>query len=149
VAGAHRSIWEVSVKMLIAAISMLLTSPAWGHHSYAMFDGSKTLTVSGAVAKLEWSNPHVFIWIYVPSPRASTGYDLYGFSTASTNVLSRNGWSPSVLKVGEKVSVDYWPLKDGRTGGQFIRAVHEDGHVTWGRGGPNGVNDPREVMRER
>lgn len=135
--------------MLIAAISILLTSSAWGHHSYALFDGSRTLTVSGAVARLEWSNPHVFIWIYVPSPKAPTGYDLYGFSTASTNVLSRNGWSPTVLQVGEKVSVDYWPLKDGRTGGQFIRAVHQDGHVTWGRGGPNGVNDPREVIRER
>ncbi len=137
------------MKTLIAAISLLLTNSALGHHSYAMFDGSKILTVSGTVAKLEWSNPHVFIWIYVPNSRSPTGHDLYGFSTASTNVLSRNGWSPAVLKVGEKVSVDYWPLKDGRTGGQFIKAVHEDGHVTWGRGGPNGVNDPREVVREQ
>ncbi len=137
------------MKMLVAAVSMLLTTSGWCHHSYAMFDGSKTLTVSGTVAKLEWSNPHVFVWVYVPHPKAPTGYDLYGFSTASTNVLSRNGWSPTVLKVGEKVSVDYWPLKDGRTGGQLIKAVHEDGRVTWGRGGPNGVNDPREAVRER
>jgi hypothetical protein len=137
------------VKTLVAAISILLSSPAWGHHSYAMFDGSKTLTVSGTVAKLEWSNPHVYIWIYVPNARSPTGHDLYGFSTASTNVLSRHGWSRNTLKAGEKVSVDYWPLKDGRTGGQFVRAVHDDGRVTWGRGGPNGVNDPREVIRER
>lgn len=141
---------EVSpVKTLIAAMSILLVSSAWGHHSYAMFDGSKILTVSGSVAKLEWSNPHVFIWVYVPNPKVPTGHDLYGFSNASTNVLARNGWSPTTLKVGEKVSVHYWPLKDGRTGGQFIKAIHEDGHVTWGRGGPGGVNDPRETLRER
>jgi hypothetical protein len=114
-----------------------------------MFDGSKTLTVSGTVAKLEWSNPHVFIWVYVPNPRAANGHDLYGFSTASTNLLSRNGWSPTSLKAGEKVSVTYWPLKDGRTGGQLVKAVHEDGRVSWGRGGPNGINDPREAVRER
>lgn len=141
---------EVSpVKTLITSILALLASSAWGHHSYAMFDGSKTLNVSGSVAKLEWSNPHVFVWVYVPNPKATSGYDLYGFSTASTNLLARNGWAADTFKVGEKVAVDYWPLKDGRTGGQLIRATHADGHVTWGRGGPDGVNDPREVFRER
>src|SRR5262245_43803011 len=101
-----------------------------------MFDGSRTMTVSGTVAKLEWSNPQVFVWIYVPNQQAASGYDLYAFSNASTNVLERSGWSPTVLKVGEKVTVEYWPLKDGRSGGQLIKATHEDGRVTRGVGGP-------------
>lgn len=137
------------MKTLLTWICLLLVSPAWGHHSYAMFDGTKTVTVSGTVAKLDWMNPHVFVWVYVPNAKAPTGYDLYGFSTASTNVLARNGWTSTVLKVGEKVSVSYWPLKDGRTGGQFIKAIHEDGTVTWGMGGPNGVKSPREAFGER
>lgn len=137
------------MKILLASICLLLVSPAWPHHSYAMFDGSKTLTVSGTVAKLDWMNPHVFIWVYVPNPEAPTGYDLYGFSTASTNVLGRNGWTSKTLQTGEKVSLTYWPLKDGRTGGQFVKAVHEDGHVTWGMGGPNGVNSVKEAFGGR
>jgi hypothetical protein len=114
------------------------------HHSYAMFDGTKTLTVSGTVAKLEWANPHVFVWIHVPNAKTPGGYDLYAFENGSTNVLARNGWSKTTLKPGEKISVDYWPLKDGRTGGHFIKAVHADGRVTWGVGGPKGAHGGRE-----
>ncbi len=40
------------------------------HHSYAMFDGTQTQTVDGTVAKLEWTNPHVFVWVYVPNAQA-------------------------------------------------------------------------------
>ena len=125
------------MKALIGLLSALLTTSVWAHHSYAMFDGTRRLTVVGTVAKLEWMNPHVFIWVYVPNAKAATGYDLYGFSNASTNVLSRAGWTPSTLKPGEKVTVEYWPLRDGRTGGQFIQATHEDGHVTVGKGAPD------------
>jgi hypothetical protein len=138
-----------AVKTLVASVALLLASPAWGHHSYAMFDGSRVVTVSGFVAKLDWSNPHVFIWIHVPNSKAPSGYDLYAFSTASTNVLGRNGWSATTLKVGEKVSVDYWPLKDGRTGGQFIKAIHADGHVTRGMGGPAGAKGAQDVPHAR
>src|SRR5262245_22812316 len=112
-----------------------------------MFDGSKTVVVSGTVATVEWANPHVFIWVYVPNPKAAKGFDLYGFSSGSTHVLSRNGWSPTTLKPGEKISVEYWPLKDGRTGGHFMKATHEDGHVSRGVSGPNGVNDPPDEAK--
>jgi hypothetical protein len=101
-----------------------------------MFDGSRTLAVSGTIAKLEWMNPHVFVWVYVRNEKAPAGYDLYAFENGSTNVLTRMGWSKETLKVGEKVSVEYWPLKDGRTGGHFVKATHADGRVSPGVGGP-------------
>jgi len=63
--------------ILVAAAWLLLVSSTSAHHSYAMFDGSKTLTVSGTVAKLEWANPHVFIWMYVPNPKAPKGGRIY------------------------------------------------------------------------
>jgi hypothetical protein len=119
------------------------------HHSYAMFDGSKTLTVSGTVAKLAWTNPHVFIWVHVPNPKTPGGYDLYAFENGSTNVLTRNGWSKTTLKAGEAISVDFWPLKDGRPGGHFIKAVHSDGRVTWGVGGPRGAHAGKESANGR
>jgi hypothetical protein len=125
------------MKVFFAVASLWLTSSAWAHHSYAMFDGSKTLTVNGTVAKVEWMNPHVFVWVYVANAQAKTGYDLYAFENGSPNVLTRVGWSKTALTVGEKVSVEYWPLKDGRHGGHFVQATRADGQVLVGTGGPN------------
>ncbi|MEJ1963753.1 MAG: DUF6152 family protein [Gammaproteobacteria bacterium] len=130
-----RGRWALALCSILAGVAM---SPAtgWAHHSYAMFDGTKTLTVNGTVAKLEWANPHVYVWVYVPSPASATGYDLYAFENGSTGVLSRLGWSKATFTVGEKIAVDYWPLKDGRHGGHFIKAIHADGRVALGAGGP-------------
>jgi hypothetical protein len=82
-------------------------------------------------------NPHVFVWIYVPNAKAKDGYDLYAFENGSPNVLTRLGWSRTVLTVGEKITVEYWPLKDGRNGGHFLKATRAQGQVLVGAGGPN------------
>ncbi|HEV7715243.1 MAG TPA: DUF6152 family protein [Steroidobacteraceae bacterium] len=113
-----------------------LAASASAHHSYAMFDGTRTLTVSGTIAKLEWMNPHVYVWVYVRNEKTAGGYDLYAFENGSTNVLTRMGWSKETFKIGEKVSIDYWPLRDGRTGGHFVKGTHADGKVSPGAGGP-------------
>jgi hypothetical protein len=100
------------------------------HHSYAMFDTSKgTLTVSGTVAKLDWKNPHAFVWVYVPSQATPGKYDLWAFENGSPSVLSRLGWSKDLLKAGEKITVEYWPLRDGRPGGHCEKATLSDGKV--------------------
>ena len=99
------------------------------HHSYAMFDSSNgTRTVSGTVAKLEWKNPHVFIWVYVPS-QAPGKYDLWAFENGSPSVLSKHGWSTEALKAGEKITMEYWPLRDGSMGGHCEKATRSDGQV--------------------
>jgi hypothetical protein len=120
-------------------MAIALGAPARAHHSYAMFDGAQTRTVTGTIAKLEWSNPHVFIWVYVPNA-ARTGHDLYAFENGSTNVLARRGWSKATFAAGEQVTVEYWPLKDGRNGGHFRLARHADGRITRGAGGPRGLD---------
>ena len=123
-----------------AASAVAVASTAGAHHSYAMFDGTRTVTVKGTVAKIEWVNPHVFIWVYVPSPAAKTGYELYAFENGSTNVLMRRGWTKDTLAAGEELTVEYWPLTDGRAGGHFRAATHADGSITRGAGGPAGVD---------
>jgi hypothetical protein len=117
-------------------VALLSPVPTSAHHSYAMFDATKTLKVAGTVAKLEWMNPHVYLWVYVPNPAASSGYDLYAFENGSTGVLSRLGWSKSSFTTGERITVEYWPLKDGRPGGHYIKGTHADGRVSPGAGGP-------------
>jgi hypothetical protein len=103
-----------------------------------MFDSSRTVTVTGTVAKIEWTNPHVFIWVYVPNATRENGYDLYAFENGSPNVLTRRGWSATTFAAGEKLAITYWPLLDGRTGGHFAVATRTDGSSIFAAGGPGG-----------
>jgi hypothetical protein len=130
---------------LIVACSLAASASA--HHSYSMFDGARVVRVDATVAKLEWTNPHVFIWVYVANPDIK-GHDLYGFENGSTNVLARRGWSKDVLPIGEKIVLEYWPLRDGRKGGH-LKSIHfADGRELQAAGGPRGVNgtDPARVL---
>jgi hypothetical protein len=61
--------------LLLLLVASIGTTQA--HHTYAMFDRSKTQTLRGTVAKLEWTNPHVFVWLDVPSVNNPGKYDLY------------------------------------------------------------------------
>lgn len=127
-------------RMLVIVAGLLVASTVAAHHSYSMFDGSRTLTVTGTVAKIEWTNPHVFIWVYVPNPARDTGFDLFAFENGSPNVLARSGWSKATFAEGEAVTIEYWPLADGRTGGHYKQATRTDGSVVRGAGGPRGVD---------
>ena len=102
---------------------------ALAHHSYAMFDTTHTGKVAGTVAKLEWMNPHAFLWVYVPKPDTAGAYDLWGFENGSPSVLQGYGWSKDVLKAGDKIDVEYWPLRDGSIGGHCEKVTFTDGRT--------------------
>ena len=125
----------------VFALGIAFAAGASAHHSYAMFDGTRTATVTGTVAKIEWTNPHVFIWVYVPNAARENGYDLYAFENGSPNVLTRRGWSATTFTNGEKLAITYWPLLDGRTGGHFAVATRIDGSSIFAAGGPGGGVD--------
>jgi hypothetical protein len=131
---------EFTRPALVVVVGLGIAESAGAHHSYAMFDGTRTLTVKGTVAKLEWTNPHVSIWVYVPNSARENGFDLYAFENGSPNVLTRLGWSKTTFAAGEELTIEYWPLNDGRTGGHFARATRGDGSVIRGAGGPRGVD---------
>ena len=140
--------YSLLLALLVAASPV---APLLAHHSYLMFDGTRTSTVTGTVAKVEWMNPHVYVWVYVPKPAAPAKYDLYAFENGSINVLSRLGWSRSSFAAGDKVTVEFNPLKDGRTGGHLTQVTDGKGRVLKGAGGPNApavVVDDAKVRRE-
>lgn len=112
------------------ALLALCAAPAWAHHSYALFDRAHYKEVDGTIAKFEWTNPHSFVWVYVP--KAGGGYALYGFEGGGTANLDGLGWNKHSLVAGEKVKVGYYPLRDGATGGAFVSFTHADGHVNLG-----------------
>lgn len=131
-------------RCLGAALGLVGAATAAAHHSYAMFDGTRTLKVVGTVAKIEWTNPHVFVWVYVPNAERESGYDLYAFENGPPNALAREGWSKTTFATGEPVTIEYWPLLDGRTGGHFASATRADGGVVRGVGGPPSVDRSRQ-----
>jgi hypothetical protein len=92
-----------------------------------MFDQAHPLVVEGRVAKLEWKNPHVFLWLYVPKAGKKGEYDLWCFENGPIGAMTRVGWSKDVFKGVETARVHYFPLRDGRLGGYLIRLVRPDG----------------------
>ncbi len=124
---------KVRFAIVLLSSSVLLATTAvtsFAHHSYAMFDQTKVATVEGTMAKVEWKDPHVWFWAYVSDSKG--GYDLFGFESASINNLARQGWTLSTLKPGDKVTIQYNPLVDGRHGGFFRSATFADGTKTPG-----------------
>jgi len=111
----------------LASCLLLPTGLALAHHSYAMFDGSGTSKFTGTVAKLEWRNPHAFVWVYVRTPDKTDTYDLWAFENGSPSVLQGHGWTKDSLKVGDKVEVEYWRLRDGSIGGHCEKFALSDG----------------------
>jgi hypothetical protein len=106
---------------LSGMILFFMAGVVQAHHSPTMFDSSKPMTVSGIVAKLEWTNPHVFVWVYVADAGNPGHRDLYAFENASPNLLELAGSTPTVLKAGDKITIEFAPLRDGRHGGYGIR----------------------------
>jgi hypothetical protein len=109
---------------LAGIAAALLAAPAFAHHSFAMFDQSKVLYLSGTVKELEFINPHAWLQIVVHDKGdAST----WSFEGGSVPQLVRLGWSKDAFKVGDDVEVGFRPMKDGSRGGQLMSVKFTDG----------------------
>jgi hypothetical protein len=131
-----------SLALLIAAFCA--SGAAFAHHSFAMFDQSKDVTLEGVVTEFQWTNPHAFIHIEVPNK--SGGKDLWQVELNSPNNLRRQGWRSTSLKAGDAVILVLKPLRDGSKGGLFVSVKLPDGTTlgdpTRTNGGPINVPKP-------
>src|SRR5438067_11146565 len=106
----------------LAALSLsILAAPALAHHSFAMFDATKDLTLDGTVKNFEWTNPHM--WLYVMVPQANGAPVEYPLEMIAVQGAVRLGWKPDSVKPGDKVTFEFHPLRDGHPGGQLISVV--------------------------
>ena len=103
---------------VILAAAMGAALPAGAHHSFAMYEPTKTLTFKGTVKSFQWTNPHVVLWILV-QPEGGGAAQEWSLETTSPGVLTRNGWTRQSLKAGDRVSVTLSPLRDGSRGGSL------------------------------
>jgi len=90
---------------------------ASAHHSFAMYDSTRPITIEGVVKEVQWTNPHV--WIEVMVPNAAGGQDQWSIECTSVNFMTRRGFSKRTIKPGDKISLTLSPLKDGSHGGAF------------------------------
>jgi hypothetical protein len=101
-----------------AVASVLCAGPAFAHHSFAMFDNQKNVTLEGTVKDFQWTNPHSWIQLIV---KDASGKEVeYSIEGGSPNGLSRAGWKRTSLKPGDKAVVIIHPLKDGTNGGSLV-----------------------------
>jgi hypothetical protein len=111
----------------IAAAALAMAGPALAHHSFAMFDREKTLTITGVVKEFQWTNPHSWIQVNVVDDKGVTKE--WSIESLSTGTLSRQGWRPKTFKPGDKVTMKIYPMKDGTAGGSFIGAILANGQT--------------------
>jgi hypothetical protein len=97
--------------------ALLASSPVAAHHSFALFDTTKTVSLEGRVTKFEWSNPHSWITLQVAGP--SNSMEEWMIELPSAGALAREGWNKNFVKVGEKLILRVNPLKDGKRGGSL------------------------------
>ena len=89
--------------------------PAWAHHSFAMFDMRKKMTLTGTVKEFQWISPHV--WIVMTTPASGAEPKQWAIELSSPRTLARQGFTPKTLRPGMNISVEIHPLKDGSPGG--------------------------------
>jgi hypothetical protein len=110
---------------LVAIAAMLAASSALAHHSFAMFDQSKSVAVQGTVKDFRWTNPHVFIQLLVKTEGGSEVE--WSIEMTSPEHLARNGWRPGTLKAGDAVTLEIHPMRDGTAAGQYVSGTGPDG----------------------
>ena len=125
---------------LAGLVAALLAAPALAHHSFAMFDQSKVLYLSGTVKEFELINPHVWLQVVVADPKGETA--VWAFEGGSVPQLLKLGWSKDNLKAGDMVEVGYRPMKDGSHGGQLMSVKQANGkRVCSNRGCGDGTGE--------
>jgi hypothetical protein len=104
-----------------------LPATASAHHSFAMFDNSRTDTIVGAVKEFEMINPHG--WLRIAVVDAQGRANEWSLEAGGPGQLQRQGWTQTTVKSGDKVTVRMHPLRDGSYGGQLVSVTLPDGKV--------------------
>jgi len=106
--------------------TLLASMPALAHHSFAMFEAKKEVTISGAVKNFQWTNPHSWLQLMVPGAAGQPEAE-YSIEMGSPNTISRQGWRKTTFKPGDRVTVTIHPMRDGSPGGAFVSAKDGSG----------------------
>lgn len=111
----------------LAASVCAAAIPAAAHHSTAMFDRTRTVTLEAVVTEFQWTNPHS--WIEVDVTNRTARPDHYSIEGGSTRAMEKIGFKARTLKPGDKVVITIHPMKNGTKGGLLSRLVLPNGQT--------------------
>jgi len=113
----RRSIGLLGFLTLFLAL-FLTSTPALAHHSFAMFDHSRTVTVKGKVTLFQWTNPHGYLEVDAPGSDGVVKH--FTLELTSVNMLQRAGWRSNMIKAGDEIKAVISPLLSGQPGGLLL-----------------------------
>jgi hypothetical protein len=123
---------SAAIAALAAPLTVLAAgvAPSYAHHSFAMFDETKSTQLTGTLKDVSWTNPHTAMIVVVPGDNGQSAE--WHFESGPPAFLLRAGLKRDALssRIGSKVTVTFHPLKDGRTGGSLVGMTFEDG-ASW------------------
>jgi hypothetical protein len=130
--------------VVLAGLGLLISAaPAFAHHSFAAeFDDKQPITLTGTVTKIDWMNPH--IWIYISVKDESGNVVKWQCEGGPPNSLTRNGWTKNALKEGQEVTIEGFRAKDATNTCDSRSVKLPDGRRVFAGsaddGGPNARN---------
>jgi len=125
-------------RLLFAAAAMIIAAmPIIAHHSFAAeFDASQALRVTGALTKIEWTNPHSYFYIDVKDENGNISK--WSCEAGSPGALSRRGFKRGDIKLGDTIIVDGYRAKDGSRLMDARRVTLPDGRIVSGASAGDG-----------
>jgi Family of unknown function (DUF6152) len=109
------------------AILLFLSTAALAHHSLqTQFDMQRTITLTGVITKIDWTNPHVRLYLDVKGESKTVTWELY---MASPNQQLLNGWKIDTYRPGDHIKVDTYPARDGSSVGFAKKVVAVSGRT--------------------
>jgi hypothetical protein len=115
-----------AIFVAVALCLSLAAGPAFAHHSFAMFDRTKPTPMKGTVKQVDWTNPHVTLWVYVET-KPGAQPEVWNLECANPSNLKRNGFTKRTFNPGDKVDIVYLPSRDGSHSGQLRKIISATG----------------------
>jgi Family of unknown function (DUF6152) len=133
----------MNYRLFVVLMSLVMTAAANAHHSYAIFDRTKSLTISMTVTKLEWTNPHA--WIHGAIIDEKGDAKAYSLELSSLAILQRKGIRSVDIKAGDKITAVVNPARDGTPIATVVTATFANGKkLTRGDGSLDGTAPPTD-----
>lgn len=113
--------------LTLAALASAASGPVLAHHSQAMFDMAKCLTIDGTVRTFEYNFPHSWLWIVVPNKDDTQSIWAFEAAAPAQMIEIDKRWARDVVKKGDKITIQYSPNKNGRNSGALHSVLLPDG----------------------
>jgi hypothetical protein len=111
----------------MAVIILMTAAAAEAHHSFAMYDHTRTLTLKGTVTKFQWTNPHAYLELDVKDAKGAVKH--YTLEGTSINMMQRIGWRSNMIKFGDSVKVVMAPATSGEPVGLLLEVTFANGET--------------------